>query len=168
MKSESGMLLSTASPSDEFANLQWGKKITPWFIHIALWLHVHKHYNFSTFVNKGVFLILCKAVVCAAVDTRVLEYLGEKVLSIFKIIPNSYSLSLSTKFDGFLKDYKEAMWDFSWWAKNLVFFQYDILYIFNYYVLCGVRGKCFQLIENNFPSLHWKWEIHNFTFIFWT
>lgn len=52
-------------------------------------------------MNKRVFLILYKVVVCAAVDAPAF---GEKVSSIFKITPGSYSLFLSTKFDDFLKE----------------------------------------------------------------
>ena len=150
MKSKSGMFLSAVSPSDVFANLWWGKKkIPPWFIHIALGHLVHLHYNCLTFMNKRVFLILYKVVVCAAVDAPAF---GEKISSIFKITPGSYSLFLSTKFDDFLKGYKDVMWGFSWWAKKLLFLLYDILYPFNH-VLSGGREKLFQWIENNFPSL---------------
>ena len=57
-------------------------------------------------MNKRVFLILYKVVACAAVDAPAF---GEKVSSIFKITPGSYSLFLSTKFDDFLKGYKDVM-----------------------------------------------------------
>lgn len=81
MKSKSGMLLATVSPSDEFANLQWKKKNPSMIsIHIALGYRIH---NCLTFMNKGVVLILCKVVVCAAVNTPSIFW--EKVLSIFKI-----------------------------------------------------------------------------------
>lgn len=68
-------------------------------IHIALG---HRGCNCLTFMNKGIVLILCKVVVCAAVNIHSIFW--EKVLSIFKIISDSYSLPLFPKFS-YLKFY---------------------------------------------------------------
>lgn len=102
MKSKSGMLLATVSASDEFANLQWKKKSLCDSIHIALGHCVKKYCNCLTFMNKGVVLILCKVVVCAAVGHS--STFWKKVLSIFKIAPDSYSLSLFTLFKVLYED----------------------------------------------------------------
>ena len=73
-----------------------GKKSLCDSIHIALGHRVKKHCNCLTFMNKGVVLILCKVVVCAAVGHS--SAFWKKVLSVFKITPDSYSLSLFTIF----------------------------------------------------------------------
>lgn len=83
-------------------------------------------------MNKGVVLILCKAVVCAAVATPTF---WEKVLSIPKITPDSYSLSLSTKFRGFRKCCMNSR-DISpdglknWFYFSMTLFTYSIIMYF--------------------------------------
>lgn len=81
-------------------------------------------------MNKGVVLILCKAVVCAAVDTP--STFWDKVLSIFKITQDSYSLSLSAKVGGFLKHYMKPHEIFpcglkNWCSFNMILFTYSII-----------------------------------------
>lgn len=104
MKSKSACFFCTLSPSDEFANLLCkNKKKIPSMIHsYSFRVSCPQHCNCSTFMNKEVVLILCKALVCAAVDSPTF---GGEVLSIFKITLGSYSLSLATKFGPFLEGY---------------------------------------------------------------
>lgn len=92
-----------------------GKKHPSDSILIALGHHVCKHYNCLTFMDKRVVLILCKAIVCAAVDTP--STFWEKVLSVYKITRFFVTFSVNQSW-WFPKVLYETTWGFSWWAKK--------------------------------------------------